>query len=116
MNHLTYLASILLFCGVAWLVLWQKYKKILQRDRFVLVIIVALGLLFATPEYFALRWGAWYYNPQRTLGVHYITELESFGFSAGIFLCLAAITLVSADRFDSSMKVQKRRRGRFRKG
>lgn len=101
MWHFTYLISVVVFCGLPFIVMLEKRKRMLKRYELVLLTMVGAGTVLAASDYFAVRWGAWYYNPSRTLGVHYITQIETFVFSAAIFLTVATATLISAAMVDS---------------
>lgn len=110
MNHLTYLLSVIVFCGIPFLVMWRKQERVLKRYELVILIMVVLGVLFSTTDYFAVHWGAWYYNPQHTLDVNFITEVETFGFGAGIFLCVASATVISAGIVDRLARAKQRKK------
>lgn len=91
MSRLDYLLSILVFAGLANVVIWTRLMK---RSRhywrsglvFSLVLVPVLGIA----EGPALNWGAWAYNPARTFNIKIFgTEAETFIFvlfvSAAIF-------------------------------
>ena len=100
MEHLTYLSTTLVFCGIPWLIMLKYQERVLKRYEIVLLVVVLIGFLFSTSDYFGTRWGAWYYNPTRTLGIHFLTGVETFILGAGVALEVGSATIIWASYVD----------------
>jgi heme/copper-type cytochrome/quinol oxidase subunit 2 len=87
--------------------MWQQRKEVLKRHTLVIVGVTIFGIVFAATDYFAVRWSAWYYHSQRTLDIRFVTEVETFLFSAAIFFCVATATIISADIVDNLPKTRR---------
>lgn len=108
--QLTYLLSIVIFAGSAMLAVWVKYKKILRKYEMLLLVVVSLFIPFAAVEYFALKWGAWSYNPDKTSNVYFGSALETYIFAICVALVLGAVTVVHATVHDKRLKARKQSR------
>lgn len=115
MKHLTYLLSILVFCGIPWLIMLKYQERVLKKYEIVILVVVIIGFLFSASDYFALRWGAWYYDPSKTLNVHFLTEIETYLGGAGVFLEVASATLIWASFVDRKNKKKSRNRKSIQK-
>jgi lycopene cyclase domain-containing protein len=104
MRHLTYLLTILVFCGIPWLIMLKYRERVLKKYEIVILVVVIIGILFSATDYFALRWGAWYYDPSKTLNVHFLTEIETYLLGAGTSLEVASATLIWASFVDRKSK------------
>lgn len=100
MNRLTYLFSILLFCGPALFIIWKNGERVLKKYEVLLFYIILISIPVTFTDYFALKWGAWYYYPAHTLNVYFLTELETYIFTAIVALGVASAMLVFAARID----------------
>ncbi|HEY4964025.1 MAG TPA: hypothetical protein VIH90_04990 [Candidatus Saccharimonadales bacterium] len=109
MRHLTYLFSIIGFCGIPWLIMLKYQERMLKKYEKVILLVVATSILFSASDFFTLRWGAWYYNPGQTLNIRFITEIETFLFAAAVFLVVASATIISAAMVDNRSRQLKRR-------
>ncbi len=109
MNHLSYLATIFVFCGTALLIIYKRQGRILRKHEQLLLLMMALGVPLAAVDYFAIHWGAWNYSAGSTLNIRFATEIETYLFSAGIFATVAAATLVWATQTDAANTRNKRK-------
>lgn len=108
-RHLAYLFSILFFCGLPWLIMLKYQERVLKRYEKVILIVVVVSLIFSTSEYFALRWGAWYFNPKETLNIHFPGELETLFFGIAASLAIASGTVIYASITDRKNRQKKRK-------
>ncbi|MBI5906577.1 lycopene cyclase domain-containing protein [Candidatus Saccharibacteria bacterium] len=111
LEQYTYLLSIMVFVGTPLLVKWKRAKKELKRYEIILLILVLLSILFTTTDYFALKWGAWHYNPERTFNKQVATEIETYIFAAAVCFIVASATLTFAvyeDRIRRKKVITKR--------
>jgi lycopene cyclase domain-containing protein len=96
-GRLAYVLTDILFGGAAVLAIWYKYWRFLKKHWRFIVGIALLSLPFSHFDLFALKWGAWWYNPQRNLGVFIFGEhLESYTFMAIITVAIASYTITHA--------------------
>ena len=96
--HFTYLLLILIFMGLPFTALtyiYRSYKVEVQRYKTVILRVAIFGILLVLPDYFGLRWGAWFYNPAHTLGLRSFVEPETFAGALMIFSFGAAATLTA---------------------
>lgn len=108
LGQLTYIFSIFLFSGTFVLAKWHKDKKILKKYELVILLVILFFLPFTAFDYFALKWGAWFYNPQRTLDIKLSAEIETYLFAVGVTCSMAIVAIASAVRVDRSLKVKKK--------
>lgn len=102
-GHFSYLISILVFLGLPTLALSRIYRGFrpeIAKYKDILVIVGVVGLLMAIPDYAALKWGAWYYDPQHTLGLIRGAEPETYLGALLIFVLGAGATIVCAAKED----------------
>lgn len=108
LSQLTYLVSIVLFCGSAIAALLYKLTKkeqrVLKKNEWVLFWLVVLAVPFTAVEFFALKWHAWHYYSEQTLDVAFGAQLETYIFAITVTIVLAVATLLSASRIDTARK------------
>jgi hypothetical protein len=83
---------------LALLIIWHKtiiYRKIdsnFKKNLLILLILGLFGLVNALGEGLALKWGIWYYNDSRNLGIKFFNVyLETY-----IYCVLVPVTIGSA--------------------
>lgn len=101
LEKLSYLLSVVVFGGSAAFALYKREYKILKKYEWVVLGILAISLPLVVTEAFALRWGAWQYNPAKVLNLHFLgTQIESYAFLPVVCFCVAVATLTYAGRED----------------
>lgn len=76
----------------------------LKKYEIVLLILIAISLPMAMADYFAIRWGAWQYNPATTFNIHLPGELETYLFAVAVTIIIASSTLFLTQGVDRSKK------------
>jgi hypothetical protein len=104
LSQLTYIFSVILFCGPVLLFLWEKDRRILKKYELILFIMILISLPVAATEYFAMRWRAWFYYPDKTLNIQFGAQLDTYFLGMAIFVMMAALTLVFAANVDKSSR------------
>lgn len=109
MEHLSYIATILFFAGGLNGVLWAYDSKSLRSQwRQGLLFALILGLLFGPTEAVALSWGAWAYNPMRTLNQQILgAEVETYFLAFAVSLAIFNCTLVFSSYFYTKSRQKK---------
>ncbi len=108
----TYLFSSIIIGGTAFLVEYKRNRKLLKKYELVILTVIAIGIPYATTDYFALKWHAWFYSSTNTFNIHFGTELESFLFVAVFAFIASTVTLVGAYKIDHRKKSTKSSRSR----
>ena len=114
-EHLNYLFSIIIFAGTATLIVWHKRTRLLKKYEVVLVFLVSVSVPFASTEYFALKWRAWFYYPLHTLNLQYLAEVESYIFAMFVTLFCASVTIIYALKVDKKADLYARKRSHKRR-
>lgn len=96
--------------GPCLLVIWKRDRRILKRYELVLLTVVAISIPVTMADWYAMKWGAWEYNPANTVNIHFPAELESYFFSLAVSATIASCTLVLARQVDlkSNKRAKKR--------
>lgn len=102
MGHLLYLATLIVFPGAALTVIGLRYRGELRtRLRPTALFAVLAVPLPALTDTFALKLGAWAYNPAHTLNVMLGgTAVETYAFTGVVAFCIFLSVLIWADRQD----------------
>jgi lycopene cyclase domain-containing protein len=109
MSNLSYLITVLIFAGGANVVIWTRNDEFLRSHRAFIVMFALLTTPFAAFESFALRWGAWEYNPQRVIDARLFgAQIESYLFMMLVSAAVAGATLVYAHREDGRRRAGER--------
>lgn len=109
LQQFTYLFSIIIFGGFYIWARWKSRKRALKKYEVVVLFMVAVSLPFTLVDFFALKWGAWVYSPERTLNVKFAAPLETYIFSAVVVFIISTSTLASAMVIDKKSKRRTKR-------
>lgn len=117
LESFSYLATIVIFGGTGAFGFYKREHKLLKKYEWVLLIMLAISLPLVVTESFALKWGAWQYNPDKVLDLHLLgTQIESYLFLPVVCFVLVAATLTYAAREDRTrIKRSSARRRRLSK-
>lgn len=97
MNKYFYLLNILFFAGLTNVAIWARYHHILRQYSRLILVYVVLTLPLAVLDGLALRWGAWSYNPDRTLGLTILgAPLETYFFMILVGAAVSCGTIILA--------------------
>lgn len=114
-SHFLYLASLLVFAMGSLLVIYCRERRILKKYEVIILLVVAISIPYAATDYFALKWGAWFYSPLHTLNLRYPTEIEAYAFSAATAFIVASIGLYQMAKIDRIKKRHSSKRRRLLK-
>lgn len=103
-THLSYLFSILLFCGPILLLVWKRHARILKRYELAILIAIVISLPVATAEAYALKWHDWAYHKSAVLGIRIGGQIESYVFLIIVVALVGSVTLVLANQVDKNNK------------
>lgn len=104
LSNFEYLLSIFLFCVPVALIVWKLYGSLLRKYKKVLLLTILVSLPIGLAEGFALRWGAWAFNPDSVIGFRVGGQIESYLFLVGVIVAYGSIVLVLVDLYDSRHK------------
>lgn len=94
-GQFSYLTSILIFAGLAILVVWISGFHLLKKFTKILPVPIIFMLLLTPIEWFALRWKIWSYIPESALNITFLgAELETFVFSLLVATAIASPVIV----------------------
>src|SRR3989344_2097192 len=97
MNKYFYLLNILFFAGLANGIIWFRYHNTLWQYSRLILFYVILTLPLAILDGLALRWGAWAYNPDRTMGLKILgAPLETYAFMIFVGAAISSGTIILA--------------------
>lgn len=92
-----YLLTDIIFGGIAIFLIWHRHWRFLKKHWQFILDIAIFSLPFAYFDLFAVRWGAWQFDPERNLGSLIFGEyVEGFLFVALIFVAIASYTIAHA--------------------
>lgn len=109
LSQLSYLFSIIIFCGPILLLIWKREARILKKYEITLLATVIISLPIAVAEFFALKWGAWKYFPDGVLDFKLGAQLESYLFWIAFILMAGSITLILAAKQDKQFRAKRRK-------
>ena len=99
--NLTYLISNFVAVGLGLTILWRGKSKILKKYKVVLILLATIGLINALAEGPAMRWGIWFYNDPKTLGITlFATKLETYLYCILVPVAIGSAAIIFAERKD----------------
>lgn len=95
LGHCAYLVTIFLFSGGAFFIeILLAGRKLWRYRRLLLLLTILTTMWGVSGDFVALQWGAWQYNPERTFGVIFITEVETYLYCAFVALSVISAALI----------------------
>ena len=83
------------------LILWSRHGRKLRPYIGVLTVVCMVGLINTLAEGPAMRWGIWFYNIPKTLGITLWGALfETYLYCVLVPLAIGSAALIFADRED----------------
>ena len=84
---------------------WRGKWQIIRRYRVVLGITCLIGFMNTIAEGPAMRWGVWFYNNPKTLGITlWGAKLETYLYCILVPLAIGSAAIIFAERSDHGKK------------
>lgn len=113
-SHFSYLFFIVFTVGFLVAAEWYRNKKVLKKYELFLILLMILGALGASSEYFALKWQVWSFSIEKSLNIKFGAELETYLYGILGTLLISIITIVYASKIDQrKTKQRKLKPGKF---
>ena len=107
-GHLSYLISIIIFAGLAFLLeykMWNVYFKRYKRILFIFILFSVPVAMIA--EFIALKWKTWQYVYSSFSGIIIGSAPETILFLMIVSVVIAIPTLYDADCVDKKISISK---------
>jgi lycopene cyclase domain-containing protein len=92
-----YLITDIVFAGSAILIIYHRHKKSFRKHWVFIMDFTLFALPFAYLDRYALKWGAWQYNPAHNLGFLFFgEEIEGYIFMGLVAAAVASYTVANA--------------------
>lgn len=92
-----YLITDIVFAGSAIFIIWHRHRRAFKKHWEFILDFTLFSIPFAYLDRYALKWGAWQYNPTHNLGFTVFgEELEGYVFMALVAMAVASYTVANA--------------------
>ncbi|HCM52195.1 TPA: hypothetical protein DIS56_03655 [Candidatus Saccharibacteria bacterium] len=98
--QLAYLITILVFIGIPFVILWRKNMVSLRANRKIILLVSLSSIPFVAFEFFALKWGAWFYYSERTLNFSFLAQVETYILGPIIMAFGASLTIACTEKLE----------------
>ena len=89
--------------------MWYAHSKIIKKSIVILLILGIAGIINTPAEGPAMRWGIWFYNEPKTLGISILgAKLETYIFCILVPIAIGTAAIIFAEMKDKSQRARKR--------
>lgn len=110
-SKLSYLLTDVFFAGLAIIIIWHRHRPLLKKHWEFVMDFTLFAIPFAYLDSFAIKWGAYKFNPDKNLNVHlYGALLEDYVFLALVAAAIASYTISTAKVYGLGGKKKSKKR------